>query len=120
MEDISTVQWDRPVGKIQCIVGAVGSYSPTQPSILKKIYANNIGSRDASFHKREVKSLDDCASYVTYAMPSGDDTLITNVKATMIDVAGTAEGELAANEWVAGLIEAARGKAKSGGTVPAN
>lgn len=107
-EDISTVQWDFPEGKQQCVVGAVGSYMPTQPSILKKIYGANVGSRDGVLHNQKAKSLADCASYITYAMPSGDTSLATDVRAVMIDVAGTAEGELSANEWVASLAEQAR------------
>ncbi len=35
-EDTSTIRWDLPEGKVQCIAGPVGSYLPTQPSILKK------------------------------------------------------------------------------------
>jgi len=41
-------------------------------------------------------------------MPSGEDSFVTEANAVMVDVGGTAEGELAANEWVAGLTEAAR------------
>ena len=117
-EGISTIQWDFPAGKIQCIAGPVGTYAPTQPSILKKIYQANIGSRDAPFHHRNVQSLSDCSSYLTYAMPSGDSSLVTQATAVMVDVGGTAEGELAANEWVAGLAEAARKAQASQGAVP--
>jgi hypothetical protein len=107
-EDISTVQWDFPAGKIQCIVGGVGTYGPAQPSILKKLYGANVGSRDGVLHNQNAKLLPDCASYLTYAMPSGDDSAVTRATAVMVDVAGTAEGELSANEWLAGLEEQAR------------
>lgn len=117
-EDMSTIQWDFPAGKIQCIAGPVGTYLPTQPSILKKVYQANLGSRDAPFHHRNVQSLSDCSSYLTYAMPSGDDSLVNLATAVMVDVGGTAEGELAANEWVAGLAEAARNAQASQGAVP--
>jgi hypothetical protein len=46
--DISTLQWDFPAEKNQCIAGSVGSYMPAQPSILKKIYSSDVGSRDAA------------------------------------------------------------------------
>lgn len=117
-EDISTVQWDFPAGKIQCLVGGVGGYQPTQPSILKEIYGANVGTRDGVLHNQNAKSLSDCASYLTYAMPSGDDSAATTVTAVMVDVAGTADGELSANEWVAGLAEQARKIREAKGVKP--
>lgn len=118
-EDISTAQWNFPAGKIQCLVGAVGAYQPTQPSILKKIYGANVGSRDGILHNQQAKSLSDCASYLTYAMPSGDDSPVGMARAVMVDVAGTADGELSANEWVAGLAEQARKVRESKSAIPA-
>ena len=117
-EDISTVQWDFPPGKTQCIVGGVGTYSPAQPSILKKIYGANIGSRNGVLHTQTVKSLSDCASYLTYAMPSGDDSPVTRATAIMVDVAGTADGELSASEWLEGLAEQARKAREAKGAKP--
>lgn len=117
-EDTSTVQWDFPGGKVQCLVGGVGAYRPTQPSILKKIYGANVGSRDGVLHNRKAKSLSDCASFLTYAMPSGNDSPATTVTAVMVDVAGTADGELSANEWVAGLEEQARKDREAKGAKP--
>lgn len=117
-EDINTVHWDFPVGKIQCLVGAIGAYQPTQPSILKKIYGANVGSRDGIFHNSNVKSLSDCASYLTYSIPSGDDSPVTEARAIMVDVAGLANGELTANEWVAGLAEQARKGREAKGKMP--
>tara|TARA_R110001599_G_scaffold353408_1_gene592075 strand:- start:1490 stop:2260 length:771 start_codon:yes stop_codon:yes gene_type:complete len=117
-EDISTVQWDFPTGKTQCIVGGVGTYGPAQPSILKKIYGANVGTRDGVLHNQKAKLLSDCASYLTYAMPSGDDSAVTRATAVMVDVAGTAEGELSANEWVAGLAEQARKVREARGKKP--
>ncbi|CAM3829845.1 hypothetical protein [Rheinheimera salexigens] len=107
-EDISTVYWSFPAEKVQCIAGAVGGYRPDQPSILKKIYGANVGSRDGIFHIRTVNSLEQCSSYLTYAMPTGDASPVTTATAVMVDVAGTAEGELSANEWVEGLADKAR------------
>lgn len=117
-EDISTVQWDFPAGKIQCLVGNVGSYQPTQPSILKKIYGANVGTRNGVLHNSKAKSLADCASYLTYAMPSGDDSPVLTARAVMVDVAATADGELSANEWVAGLAEKARKAREVKGVAP--
>ncbi|PTN09712.1 hypothetical protein [Nitrosomonas aestuarii] len=117
-EDISTVHWDFPAGKIQCLVGAIGAYQPTHPSILKKIYSANVGSRDGIFHNSKVKSLSDCASYLTYSMPSGDNSPVTEARAIMVDVAGIANGELAANEWVDGLAEQARKAREAKGEMP--
>ncbi|MCB1843895.1 MAG: hypothetical protein KDI09_13105 [Halioglobus sp.] len=118
-DDGNTLRWQFPAEKIQCIAGAVGSYSPTQPSILKKLYGANVGSRDGVFHNRAVTSLDDCASYLSYALPSGDDSAVTQSTALLVDVAATAEGELAAAEWVAGLAEQARLAREGQGAVPA-
>lgn len=117
-EDINTVQWNFPAGKTQCLVGSVGAYQPTQPSILKKIYGANVGSRSGVLHNSKAKSLSDCASYLTYAMPSGDDSPVTTVRAVMVDVAGTADGELSASEWVSGLTEQARKAREAKGAAP--
>jgi|TARA_R110001592_G_scaffold65793_1_gene202078 hypothetical protein len=117
-EDINTVQWEFPAGKIQCLVGNIGTYQPAQSSILKKIYGANVGSRDGTFHNQKAKSLTDCASYLTYAMPSGDDSPVTTARAIMVDVAGTADGELSANEWVAALTEQVRKARAAKGATP--
>lgn len=117
-EDISTSQWDFPAGKVQCIAGGVGRYHPSKPSILKHIYGANLGTRDGVFHIQKVKSFSDCASYLTYSMPSGDDSPATRATAIMVDVAATAEGELSANEWVAGLEDQVRKVREAKGVQP--
>jgi hypothetical protein len=66
-----------------------------------------------------VKSLADCSSYLTNAMPSGADSPVTQARAVLVDVAGTAEGELSASEWVNGLAEQARKAREANSAAPA-
>lgn len=65
----------------------------------------------------QAKDLSDCAAYLIYRVSTGTYPA-SNVSALMIDVAAKATSELAANNWVNGLAEAARKARESGAEAP--
>lgn len=113
-ESSGRLRWEFPAGKVDCTVG-VGTYSPTRGKFLKYVFQGGV---PGTFNKRGITDLSQCASSLEYALGFNLPGPASNVTATMIDVEGTARGEIRANEWIDAMTEKARKAREAKGKAP--
>jgi len=112
-ESSHEVRWLFPEGKVDCVLNS-GSYHPTHDDFLQHVFQGGIAGR---MNNPQAKDLSDCAAYLVYRVGTGS-LPASSVTALMVDVAAKAGSELAANDWVDALAEAARKARESGATAP--
>ena len=112
-ESSHEMRWLFPEGKVDCVLNS-GSYHPTHDDFLRHVFQGGVAGR---MNNPQAKDLSDCAAYLVYRVGTGTFPA-SSVSALMIDVAAKATSELAANEWVNGLAEAARKTRESGAEAP--
>ncbi len=122
-DNAGPLDWIFPQGKLNCLGASSSQITPPRTlnadTIMGLVFKKD-GSRYQvnDFRNPEVKSLDECASWMSFQFGTIDDQPATNITATMVDVPGWVEAYEAAMEWVGELKQEALDKRNAGKTSP--
>lgn len=122
-DNAGPVDWIFPQGKLNCLGASSSQITPPRTlnadTIMGLVFKKD-GNRYQinDFRNPEVKSLDECANWMSFQFGSMDEQAASNITATMIDVPGWVNAYEAAMQWVGELKQEAIDRRNSGKTGP--
>ncbi|SFK51403.1 hypothetical protein [Methylophaga sulfidovorans] len=122
-DNTGPMDWIFPQGKLNCLGASSSQITPPRTlnadTIMGLVFKKD-GNRYQinDFRNPEVKSLDECANWMSFQFGTMDEQPASNITATMIDVPGWINAYEAAMQWVGELKQEAIDRRNSGKTGP--
>lgn len=122
-DNTGPMDWIFPQGKLNCLGASSSQITPPRTlnadTIMGLVFKKD-GNRYQvnDFRNPEVKSLEECANWMSVQFGTMDEQLVNNITATMIDVPGWVSAYEAAMEWVGELRQEAMDRQNKGGATP--